>query len=71
VRSLVYYLCRQPEHVLLSAATILTLSDWYHTMAMEIGLISYADSTLINGLGRYPGGPSSPLAVVTVTKGKR
>jgi iron transport multicopper oxidase len=30
-----------------------------------------ADSTLVNGLGRYPGGPSSPLSVVNVQSGKR
>ena len=30
-----------------------------------------ANSTLINGLGRYPGGPSSPLAVINVEHGKR
>ena len=32
---------------------------------------STADSTLINGLGRYSGGPASNLAVISVTKGKR
>ena len=30
-----------------------------------------ANSTLINGLGRYPGGPSSPLTVINVEHGKR
>ncbi|KAI6008782.1 Cupredoxin [Pisolithus orientalis] len=29
------------------------------------------DSSLINGLGRYPGGPASPLAVFNVTQGQR
>ena len=29
------------------------------------------NSTLINGLGRYPGGPLSPLAVINVEHGKR
>ena len=33
--------------------------------------ISTPDATLINGLGRYVDGPSSPLAVVNVTAGKR
>ena len=28
-------------------------------------------STLINGLGRYAGGPSSPLAIINVEQGKR
>jgi len=30
-----------------------------------------ADSTLINGLGRYVGGPASPLSVINVNPGKR
>ncbi len=30
-----------------------------------------ADATLINGKGRYPGGPNVDLAVVSVQKGKR
>ena len=34
-------------------------------------LFSKADATLINGLGRYPNGPASPLSVITVQKGKR
>ncbi|EEB90878.1 hypothetical protein MPER_10857, partial [Moniliophthora perniciosa FA553] len=29
------------------------------------------DSTLINGLGRYKGGPSVPLAIINVERGKR
>ena len=29
------------------------------------------NSTLINGKGRYPGGPAAPLAVVNVEQGKR
>ena len=29
------------------------------------------NSTLINGQGRYPGGPATPLAVVNVEQGKR
>ena len=29
------------------------------------------NSTLINGLGRYSGGPKSPLAVINVSSGKR
>jgi hypothetical protein len=32
---------------------------------------SVFNSTLINGKGRYPGGPPVPLAVVHVEKGKR
>ncbi|KAH9005365.1 laccase [Lactarius deliciosus] len=44
--------------------TIITLADWYHIMSPDAppgGLVS--NSTLINGKGRYPGGPSAPLAV--------
>lgn len=32
---------------------------------------STSDSTLINGKGRYAGGPNSELAVVSVQQGKR
>ncbi|OBZ65445.1 Laccase-2 [Grifola frondosa] len=53
-------------------ATVITLADWYHTAArlgprFPLG----ADATLINGLGRYVGGPESPLSVITVSPGKR
>ncbi|KAH9048017.1 laccase [Lactarius deliciosus] len=52
--------------------TIITLADWYHIMSPDAppgGLVS--NSTLINGKGRYPGGPSAPLAVVHVNREKR
>ncbi|KAF9445552.1 multicopper oxidase [Macrolepiota fuliginosa MF-IS2] len=51
--------------------TIITLSEWYHTVAASIPGIPVADSTLINGKGRFPGGPSTDLAVVNVQQGKR
>ncbi|KAJ6582164.1 laccase 2 precursor [Mycena capillaripes] len=51
--------------------TVITLADWYHFPAPSAPLIPVANSTLINGLGRYMGGPASPLAVISVTKGKR
>ncbi|PSR82559.1 hypothetical protein PHLCEN_2v5992 [Hermanssonia centrifuga] len=51
--------------------TIITLADWYHTPTQLLAIPPAADSTLINGLGRYVGGPASPLAVITVEKGKR
>lgn len=35
------------------------------------GTIPEADSTLINGKGRFPGGPQAPLAIVNVQQGKR
>ncbi|KAH7891011.1 laccase [Phlebopus sp. FC_14] len=52
--------------------TVITLSDWYHPPSPKMyrGPFS-ANSTLINGLGRYPGGPASPLAVINVEQGKR
>ncbi|EIN05334.1 laccase [Punctularia strigosozonata HHB-11173 SS5] len=50
--------------------TVITLADWYHAVAPTIA-VGVADSTLINGLGRYAGGPSSDLAVISVTSGKR
>ncbi|KAG1733195.1 laccase, partial [Suillus paluster] len=55
--------------------TVITLADWYHVVApvlshLNIGGIT-GNSTLINGLGRYQGGPKSKLAVVKVKHGKR
>ncbi|KAF9445939.1 multicopper oxidase [Macrolepiota fuliginosa MF-IS2] len=53
-------------------STIITVSEWYHVLAKtQIGIIESADSTLINGKGRFPGGPSVDLAVVNVKQGKR
>ncbi|KAK0471426.1 laccase lcc5 [Armillaria novae-zelandiae] len=57
------------------STSILTLSDWYHARAKELGL-PIADSTLINGLGRYAGdiyvnNTTHDLAVVKVKKGTR
>ncbi|KAG1888708.1 laccase [Suillus subluteus] len=54
------------------ASTVITLADWYHTVAPELrGTIPVAQSILINGLGRYAGGPESELAVINVEQGKR
>ncbi|KAF8999336.1 yellow laccase [Cyathus striatus] len=47
-------------------STIITLADWYHTPAPSAGLVPTADAILINGKGRYPGGPTSPLTVIRV-----
>ncbi|KAF6749971.1 laccase 2 precursor [Ephemerocybe angulata] len=52
-------------------ATIITLADWYHTPAPSAGLVPTADATLINGKGRYAGGPTVPLAVIAVKRNKR
>nr|ALF95043.1 laccase [Crustodontia chrysocreas] len=51
--------------------TILTLADWYHVPAASVGFPPVVDSVLINGLGRSPGGPATPLSVITVQHGKR
>ncbi|KAJ7438622.1 laccase [Mycena galericulata] len=42
-----------------------------HGPASTLGNIPTLISTLINGLGRYAGGPTSQLAVVSVTSGQR
>ncbi|KAK7461092.1 laccase 13 variant 1 [Stygiomarasmius scandens] len=52
-------------------STIITLSDWYHLPSPSYGSTPVPDSTLINGLGRYEGGPNSTLAIVKVEYGKR
>src|SRR6267154_6416061 len=52
----------------------LTRSFRYHDPSNKLNKIMGPitnNSTLINGLGRYPGGPMSPLAVINVEPGKR
>ncbi|KAJ8083663.1 hypothetical protein PM082_009539 [Marasmius tenuissimus] len=54
--------------------TIITLSDWYHntsTFLIDLPGPKIADSTLINGLGRWSDQPNGQLAVVNVEQGKR
>ncbi|KJA22740.1 multicopper oxidase [Hypholoma sublateritium FD-334 SS-4] len=51
--------------------TVITLADWYHTPAPSAGLVPTADATLINGIGRYAGGPTVALAVIRVLPKKR
>ena len=43
----------------------------YHTPSPAAGITPTPNSVLINGLGRYSGGPNSPLAVINVSAGKR
>ena len=43
----------------------------YHLPTSALVAIPTQNSTLINGLGRYSGGPSSALAVINVSSGKR
>ncbi|KAI0765644.1 TvLac6 [Trametes elegans] len=52
-------------------STVITLADWYHTAAPLIPGIPLSDSTLINGLGRWAGNPTSELAIIEVEHGKR
>ncbi|KAH7910237.1 laccase [Hygrophoropsis aurantiaca] len=53
--------------------TIITLADWYHIIAPALNNIIgvNANSTLINGKGRYLGGPATELSVINVQHGKR
>ncbi|KZP21863.1 multicopper oxidase [Athelia psychrophila] len=51
--------------------TVIVLSDWYHTVAPQAGNFPTTDSTLINGAGRYNGGPATPLSSIAVESGKR
>ncbi|KAG1721403.1 laccase [Suillus lakei] len=54
--------------------TVITLADWYHEVAPTLNhfVTVNGNSTLINGLGRYQGGPTdTELAVVDVEYGKR
>ncbi|KAF8263781.1 laccase [Lactarius quietus] len=52
--------------------TVITLSDWYHYLSTSPPGIPAFNTTLINGKGRYFGGPQNvSLAVVSVTKGTR
>ncbi|KAJ6469202.1 laccase [Mycena vitilis] len=58
-------------------STIITLADWYHSPAEGLmaqfkkdGHEPVPDSGLINGVGRYVGGPAVPWAVVNVIQGK-
>ncbi|KIL62858.1 multicopper oxidase [Amanita muscaria Koide BX008] len=52
-------------------STVITLADWYHTPAPSAGILPTFNATLINGLGRYSGGPNSTLAIVNVQQNKR
>ncbi|KAF5341120.1 hypothetical protein D9611_006006 [Ephemerocybe angulata] len=52
-------------------ATVITLADWYHVPAPSAGIVPTADATLINGKGRYAGGPTAALAVISVVRDRR
>ncbi|KAH9474394.1 Acyl-coenzyme A oxidase 2 [Psilocybe cubensis] len=70
----VYDLRNEPHRSLYDfddESTIITLADWYHTPAPIAGLVPTPDATLINGKGRYAGGPTVPLSVIRVLPGVR
>ncbi|KAJ7166988.1 laccase [Mycena filopes] len=72
--AMVVYDPKDPQKALYDVdneSTVITLADWYHGPAHTLGAIPTLISTLINGLGRYAGGPTSALAVISVTKGLR
>ncbi|KAF5334245.1 hypothetical protein D9758_017096 [Tetrapyrgos nigripes] len=61
-------------------STIITLADWFHDSTQFLAdqrdangnaFPSKSNSTLINGAGRFPGGPQVPLSVINVEHGKR
>ncbi|KAF8634695.1 hypothetical protein AX15_000753 [Amanita polypyramis BW_CC] len=53
-------------------STIITLADWYHAPSPHTAAYKPTpNSTLINGKGRYVGGPLSPLAEITIIPGLR
>ncbi|KAG1899774.1 laccase [Suillus fuscotomentosus] len=52
-------------------SSIITLMDWYNLPSPLVQRQVIADSVLINGVGRYDGGPDVPLAVINVQPGKR
>ncbi|KAJ7689291.1 laccase 2 precursor [Mycena rosella] len=51
--------------------TIISLADWFHVPALGASLPYLFTTNLINGKGRFAGGPASPLAVITVIPGLR
>lgn len=57
--------------MLLLALSITQGMGRWHTPALKVLPPFTANATLINGKGRYSGGPKSPLSVVNVEQGKR
>ncbi|TDL20836.1 laccase [Rickenella mellea] len=59
-------------------STVVTLSDYYHDFApdaqklfFQTGKVPIPDSVIINGAGRFVGGPLVPWSVINVEHGKR
>jgi iron transport multicopper oxidase len=53
------------------ATTIISLADWFHVPALNAPIPFLFTTNLINGKGRFAGGPASDLAVITVVPGSR
>ncbi|KAJ6523501.1 Cu-oxidase-domain-containing protein [Mycena vulgaris] len=60
--------------------TIIQMGDWWHNTTLSpsqlpqyeaTGIVPVSDSSTINGVGRYNGGPAVPWSVVNVVAGKR
>nr|AAR01249.1 laccase 8 [Coprinopsis cinerea]DAA04513.1 TPA_exp: laccase 8 [Coprinopsis cinerea okayama7\ len=51
--------------------TVITIGDWYHLQSPSITGVASNDATVINGKGRYVGGPLVDLAIINVVPGKR
>ena len=47
------------------------LRSQYHIVAPQNAAIPTPDSTLINGKGRYAGGPTAPLSIINVRRNRR
>ncbi|KAG0701905.1 laccase [Suillus ampliporus] len=52
-------------------SSVITLMDWYHVPSPQVQRQAVPDSVLINGIGRYQGGPDMPYAVIHVQPFKR
>lgn len=58
--------------------TIIQVADWWHNSTLPLldhyvatGIVPVSDSGLVNGVGRYNGGPEVPWSVINVVKGRR
>ncbi|KAI0030502.1 laccase [Vararia minispora EC-137] len=71
---LVIYDPRDPNESLYDVdndSTVITLADWYHYFSTNPVVPPAPSTTLINGKGRFSGGPLVDLAVINVVKGSR
>ncbi|KAJ7054968.1 laccase [Mycena amicta] len=53
------------------ATTIISLADWFHEPTRGAAFPIFYTTNTINGKGRFTGGPSSDLAVISVKHGVR